>query len=131
MRSFTAATVILTYADAWGAPPICLESSASMSFLYGEDKFQYCSWAVDAVLYNRLKDVTQGHGMHRTYFPVFTHSDQASLSCRVQMAPNHDVWLPLSIPVWVFIESDRASYSRFFFLLHDVLQALAALTPSL
>ena len=50
--------------ETWGPPPICLETAASMSFLYGADKFQYCSWAVDAALYNRLKDVTQGHGAH-------------------------------------------------------------------
>ena len=50
--------------DNWGPPPMCLESSAVMSFHFGVDKFQYCSWGVDTALYNRLKDVTQGHGMY-------------------------------------------------------------------
>jgi len=81
-----------TTTNTWGPPPICVESSAAMSFNFGVDKFQYCSWFVDAALYARFKDVTHGH---------------ASLSCRVQMAPDHNVWLPLSIPVWAFVEADH------------------------
>jgi len=80
-------------ASTWGPGLICVETGKEITFSYGQDTLLYCSLSIpDAQALNLLKKYIER---------------EENLNCRVKMAPDHDVYIPFTIPFWGIVEQDH------------------------
>jgi len=84
----------------WGPGPICKETGEEITFFFGVDVFQHCGWFVDSpntyLYYARLVN------------------QQEHLACRVSVFPEHEFYIPFTIPLWGVVEADHMHINNHF-----------------
>lgn len=77
----------------WSSGPICDQSGEELYFLFGMDSFMNCAMEIkDWNMYWHLTELIK---------------QEANWNCRVQMAPNHNSYIPVHIPLWGVVEEDH------------------------
>jgi len=78
----------------WGPGPICHENKKEMQFQYGMDSLQYCAWHIDS-------------DEKYQYLRSLLISGETGINCRIAMAPDHEFYIPFTIPIWGVVEADH------------------------
>jgi len=77
----------------WGPGPICAETGEEIYFIFGTDTFFHCGLAIPNIEYY-------------VHIRRFVLQDD-NWSCRIPMAPDHEFYIPFTIPIWGIAEPDH------------------------
>jgi len=83
----------LNTSNLWGPGPKCEETGEEIYFQYGVDTFLYCGLAVPTQEFYQ-------------YLKRLVVRDE-NWSCRIAMAPDHEFYVPFTIPIWGVAEPDH------------------------
>jgi hypothetical protein len=89
----------------WTTGPICKETGEQMYFLYGVDTQHYCGWEItDAAIFTYLRSLISRDGIKTLLECVYSASTAESWSCRIRIGPDHEFYVPFTIPIWGIVE---------------------------